>query len=133
LGRDTPVLAVGARRWVIADGYIPAWSQGPAPEFTSHEAACILNAGGDPATLRLTVFFEDRDPVEYALKVPARRTLHQRLGELSEPEPIPPGIGYAYVVESDVPVVVQHTRLDSRQSANALVSTLAYHATEESP
>jgi len=39
------VLAVGARRWVIADGYLPAWSQGPAPEFTSHEAACILNAG----------------------------------------------------------------------------------------
>jgi hypothetical protein len=127
------VLAVGARRWVIADGYIPAWSQGPAPEFTSHEAACILNAGGDPANVRLTVFFEDRDPLEYALKVPARRTVHQRLGELSEPEPIPLGVGYAYVVESDVPVVVQHTRLDSRQSANALVSTLAYNATEESP
>ena len=118
---------------MVADGYIPAWSQGPAPEFTSHDAACILNAGPDPADIRLTVFFEDRDPVEYALTVPGRRTLHQRLGELSDPEPIPPGVGYAYLVESNVPVVVQHTRLDSRQAANALVSTIAYPATEERP
>lgn len=116
---------------MVADGYIPGWSQGPAPELSSHEAACILNAGPEPANLRLTVFFEDREPVEYALSVPARRTLHQRLGDLSDPEPIPVGLGYAYLVESDVPVVVQHTRLDSRQAANALVSTVAYPATEE--
>jgi hypothetical protein len=116
---------------VVADGYIPEWSQGPAPEFTSHEAACILNAGADPANVRLTVFFEDREPVEYALLVPARRTLHQRLEDLSEPEPIPPGRGYSYVVDADVPVVVGHTRLDSRQAANALISTIAYPVREE--
>jgi len=120
--------AVGARRWVIADGYLPEWSQGPEPEFTSHEAACILNAGAEPAAVRLTVFFEGRDPVEYALRVPARRTLHQRLGDLRDPEPIPPGLGYSYVVDADVPVVVQHTRLDSRRAANALTSTIAYPA-----
>ena len=78
--------------------------------------------------MRLTVFFEDRDPVEYALTVPPRRTLHQRLGDLTDPEPIPPGLGYSYVVEADVPVVVQHTRLDSRQAANAVTSTIAYPA-----
>ena len=116
---------------MIADGYIPEWSQGPAPEFTSHDAACILNAGPAPARVRLTVYFEDRDPVEYALAVESRRTLHQRLGDLRDPEPIPPGRGYSYVVEADVPVVVQHTRLDSRQAANALASTIAYPAPEE--
>lgn len=131
MGTTAVVLAVGARRWVIADGYLPEWGQGPEPEFTSHEAACILNAGGEAANVRLTVFFEEREPVEYALTVPARRTLHQRLGELREPEPIPPGLGYSYVVDADVPVVVQHTRLDSRQAANALVSTIAYPAAEE--
>ena len=125
------MLAIGARRWVIADGYIPEWSQGPAPEFTSHDAACILNTGPEAAGVRLTVFFEDRDPVEYALTVKPRRTLHQRLGDLRDPEPIPPGLGYSYVVEADVPVVVQHTRLDSRQAANALASTIAYPAPEE--
>lgn len=116
---------------MIADGYIPEWSQGPAPEFTSHEAACILNAGASPAALRLTVFFEERDPVVYALSVPPQRTLHQRLGDLRDPEPIPPGLGYSYLVEADVPVVVGHTRLDSRQAANALTSTIAYPAPEE--
>jgi len=125
------VLAIGARRWVIADGYLPEWSQGPAPEFASHEAACILNSGADPAAVRLTVFFEEREPVEYALAVAPRRTLHQRLGDLREPEPIPPGLGYSYVIESDVPVVVQHTRLDSRQAANAVTSTIAYPVHEE--
>jgi hypothetical protein len=115
---------------VIADGYLSEWSQGPAPEFISHEAACILNAGSDAASVRLTVFFEDRDPVEYALTVPARRTLHQRLGDLSDPEPIPAGLRYSSVVDADVPVVVQHTRLDSRQAANALLSTIAYPVRE---
>jgi hypothetical protein len=37
--------AVGQKRWVIADGYIPAGSHGESPEFTSHEAFCLLNAG----------------------------------------------------------------------------------------
>jgi hypothetical protein len=30
------------------------------------------------------------------------------------------------VIESDVPIVVQHTRLDSRQSENALMTTMAF-------
>ena len=124
--------AIGARRWAVADGYIPEWSQGPAPELSSHDAVSILNAGSDPASVRLTVYFEDRDPVEYALSVPARRTLHQRLGDLRDPA-IPPGLGYAYVVDADVPVVVQHTRLDSRQAANALMSVVAYSARDGNP
>jgi len=32
---------------------------------------------------------------------------------------------YARVIESDVPIVVQHTRLDSRRAENALVSSVA--------
>ena len=58
--------------------------------------------------------------------MPARRTKHLRFNELSDPEPIPTDTDYASVIESDVPIVVQHTRLDSRQEANALLSTIAY-------
>jgi hypothetical protein len=125
------VQELGARRWVVADGYLPEWGSGPRPELASHEAACILNPGEQPASLRLTVFFEQREPVQYRLSVAARRTLHQRLGDLRDPEPIPPGLGYAYLVESDVPVVVGHTRLDSRQAANALISTIAFPVQED--
>ena len=42
------------------------------------------------------------------------------------PEPVPRATDYACVIESDVPIVVQHTRLDSRQEANALMTTVAY-------
>jgi len=33
---------------------------------------------------------------------------------------------YSSVIESDVPVVVQHTRLDSRQAENAPITTIAF-------
>ena len=43
-------------------------------------------------------------------------------------EPVPLGTDYAAVIESDVPVVVQHTRLDSRQAANTIMTTIAFPA-----
>ncbi len=118
---------IGSTRWAIAEGWIPGWSNGPAPELTSHETACILNTSDQDANVRITVCFADLEPAgPYRLRVPARRTLHQRFNELNEPEPIPVATNYASVIESDVPIVVQHTRLDSRQAENALLSTIAF-------
>ena len=123
--------AIGRRRWAIAEGYIPDRSNGPEPEFTSHETACLLNAGDREARVEITVFFSDREPAgPYRVTVPARRTKHVRFNDLEDPEPIPLGTDYASVVESDVPIVVQHTRLDSRQAENALLSTIAYAGNE---
>ncbi len=122
---------IGNRRWAIAEGYIPSWSNGPEPQFTSHETACLLNASDEEAHVQITIFFSDREPVgPYHLTVPARRTLHVRFNELEDPEPIPTDTDYASVIESDVPIVVQHTRLDSRQAENALLSTIAYTSNE---
>ena len=73
------------------------------------------------------IFHADREPVgPYTVTVPARRTRHVRFTDLTDPEPIPRGTDYASLIESDVPVVVQHTRLDSRQAALALLTTVAY-------
>lgn len=118
---------IGNTRWAIAEGYIPGWSNGPEPQMTSHETACLLNAGDRAAHVAITIFFSDREPVgPYRLEVPARRTLHVRFNNLDDPAPIPRDTDYASVIESDVPIVVQHTRLDSRQAANALITTIAY-------
>lgn len=118
---------IGRTRWAIAEGYIPGWSNGPAPELESHETCCILNAGERPAQVRIHVYYEDRDPVgPYTLTVPPRRTRHLRFNDLKDPEPIPKETPFASVIESDVPIVVQHTRLDSRQAENALMSTIAF-------
>jgi hypothetical protein len=122
---------IGRRRWAIAEGYIPGWSHGPEPQFTSHEAVCILNASDEEAHIEITVYFEDREPAgPYHITVPARRTRHVRFNNLSDPEPIPLETDYASVIESDAPIVVQHTRLDSRQSENALITTMAYAGDE---
>jgi hypothetical protein len=118
---------LGRKRWAIAEGYIPGWSNGPEPQFTSHETACLLNTGDEVARVEITVYFEDREPAgPYRVSVPARRTKHVRFNELTNPEPIPTDTDYASVISSDVPIVLQHTRLDSRQAENALLSTIAY-------
>lgn len=118
---------IGATRWAIAEGYIPDSSNGPDPQTTSHETACLLNTSDKDAHVEVMVFFSDREPAgPYRLIVPARRTKHVRFNELQDPEPVPRGTDYASVITSDVPVVVQHTRLDSRQAELALLSTIAY-------
>jgi hypothetical protein len=95
--------------------------------MVSHESLSILTPNKQDANVVLTVYFSDRDPAgPYRLQVPAERTLHQRTNQLEDPETVPPGQDYSLLVQSDVPVIVQHTRLDSRQSENALCSTIAY-------
>ena len=122
-----PMSEIGRRRWAIAEGYIPSESSFSDRALISHETACILNAGDQDAHILVTLFFKDREPVgPYRLTVSARRTLHLRFNDLEDPRPVPRDTDYASVFESDVPIVVQHTRLDSRKAEIALLSTMAY-------
>ncbi|HEX4078464.1 MAG TPA: sensory rhodopsin transducer [Rhizomicrobium sp.] len=119
---------LGSRRWAIAEGFIPGRSVDPNnPELESHEAACLLNPSDDDAEIDITIFFEDRDPVgPYHIKLPARRTRHMRFNDLEDPEPIPRDTSYSSLIESSVPIIVQHSRLDSRNPYVALFSTVAF-------
>lgn len=120
-------MSVGKRLWAIAEGYIPGASTGEGSAFESHETACLLNPGDEDAHVTIQLYFTDREPVgPYRVTVPARRTRHVRFNDLTDPEPVPRDTDYASVIASDVPIVVQHTRLDSRQAALALISTIAY-------
>ena len=95
----------------------------------SHEAACLLNTGAAGRHVRLTFFFEDREPVgPVEIALGARRTRHVRL---DDPAAIgglelPRGVPYAYALESDEPVVLQHSRLDTSAGAYTLFTTIAY-------
>ncbi|WP_191984673.1 sensory rhodopsin transducer [Pelagerythrobacter rhizovicinus] len=118
---------IGRRRWAIAEGYIPSESSFDDPALVSHETACILNAGDREARVEITLYFADRDSAgPYRVRVPPRRTLHLRFNDLEDPEPVPRDTDYASVIEADVPIVVQHSRLDSRKSEVALLTTMAY-------
>src|SRR5215831_7854387 len=121
--------ALGRTRWAIAEGYIPSASSFSDRALISHETACILNATDRDAHVAITIFFANREPFgPYRLTVAARRTLHLRFNDLDDSHPIPRDTDYASVFESDVPIVVQHTRLDSRRAEIALLSTIAYAA-----
>jgi hypothetical protein len=118
---------IGRRRWAIPEGYIPPESSFADPALISHETASILNVSDREAHVTITLFFSDREPAgPYHITVAARRTLHLRFNDLQDPEPVPRGTDYASAFESDVPIVVQHTRLDSRHSEISLLSTVAY-------
>lgn len=118
---------MGSRRWAIPEGYIPGTSVDPNNHaLLSHEAACLLNVTDEDAEIVITIFFENRDPAgPYRVKLPARRTLHLRFNDLNDPEPVPRDTSYASLIESTAPIIVQHTRLDSRNPSIALLSTIA--------
>ncbi len=115
----------GKRRWFVPDAYLPAES---TPAGASHESACLLNAGDREARVRFTFFFEDRDPIgPVELVLGARRTWHVRLDEPAQVGGVelPRGVPYAYTVESDARIVVQHSRLDTSRGYT-LLTTIAY-------
>lgn len=118
---------LGRRSWVIPEGHIPSGGHADDRALESHETACILNTSDTDAHIEITVFFTDREPVgPYRITVPARRTRHQRFNDLTDPQPVPRDTDFATVLHSDIPVVVQHSRLDSRQAELALLSTIAW-------
>ncbi|WP_186579629.1 sensory rhodopsin transducer [Aquibacillus kalidii] len=115
----------GKTHWIIPDGYIPPESSG---NLTSHESICVLNCNSEAAELSVTIYFEDRAPIEaIAVTVEGKRTNHIRTSSLQKNgESIPVGVPYAIEVDSSIPIIVQYSRLDSTQPELALMSTMAY-------
>ncbi|MEX6505920.1 sensory rhodopsin transducer [Jiella sp. M17.18] len=119
---------IGKTLWAIAEGYIPTGSFSETPEFVSHEALCVLNPGKTDAELEVTLYFGDRGPAgPYRLEVPAERVTHFRFNDMKDPEPVPRDTTFASVIRSNVPVVCQHTRLDSRDPHIAVMTTVPFH------
>ena len=116
----------GCKRWLIPDGHIP----NPGNEkILGHEAICFVNSGEKDADIKMTIYFEDREPNrDIKLKVEAERSLHVWL---SKPEMlggvvIPIETPYSIMVESSENIVVQHTRVDTRLGNMALLSVIGY-------
>lgn len=119
-------MKIGKKIWLVPDGYLPSKSNG---DFVSHEAICVLNTGEKDANIKLTIYFEDQDPLkEFTAICSAERTNHIRLDKIKNKDgvAIPRDIPYALLIESDYEVVIQHSRLDTSQKELALMSTIAY-------
>jgi hypothetical protein len=121
---------IGAKVWLIPDGYYPADSSG---RFPSHEAICVLNPGAADAALTITLYFEDRPKLAgFRASCPAERTRHIRMDQIKDGDGrgVPVGVPYAMMVESDVEIIVQYSRMDTSQAEMALMTTMAYPVRE---
>ena len=117
---------IGKKIWIIADGYISEKSTGL---FPSHESICVLNLSEGEAEISISIYFEDKEPMEkFKAVCGAKKTNHIRLDKIKDEDgnKIPIGTPYAIKVVSNIPVVVQHTRLDTTQAEMALMTTMAY-------
>ncbi len=88
----------------IADGHIPAWSNGPQPETIGHESVSMLNTGEVWAHIEMQTPLSERDPVgPYRMTIAPRRTCHGRCNDLRNPQPIPKGVDYSISIRADAP------------------------------
>ena len=118
-------MSEGSKVWFIADGYYPTVSNGLYP---SHEAICVLNSGTKDADIDITLYFEDCDKMEgFKAACKAERTNHIRMDKLISisGQGVPKGVPYAMMVRSDVPIIVQYSRMDTSQAEMALMTTMA--------
>lgn len=121
---------LGKRRWAISAGCVPSRSNGAEPAFTSRDQVSVLNPGPTMANLRIRVLYERHSPVgAYRLTIAARRVRTFRVNDLIFPEAVRLDEPYGLLMESDCPVVVQFTRQDTRQAANASMMAMAFSDT----
>lgn len=116
----------GKQTWLIADGFM---SNTKNESYVSHEAVCVLNLSESEAEIKLTVYFEDREPLRgFTAKCASERTNHIRLDRIKNDrgESIPKETPYALLIESSVPIVCQHSRMDVSAPDMTLMTTIAY-------
>ena len=119
----------GAKVWYFPDGYLPEKVGGGPME--AHEALMLLNPNPTPASIKLDIYFEDREPVkDIAIAVGAERVKTLRL---DHPDDIgglriPALTQYSIRVRSDVPIVAQFGRVDTTQVNLAYYGCMGYWA-----
>jgi hypothetical protein len=118
---------LGKKEWAFSGGNIPVQSTGKEPDFVSQDKLAILNSTGQEASIKITLFFSDNEPVaEYELKIKQERVKKFRVNDLIDPQAIPLGVPYGALIQSNVPVVVQFTQQNTGQNKLAIMGTLAY-------
>lgn len=118
--------AYGKKTWLIPDAFLNSKSKN---ESVSHEAVCVINTSDTDATIHLTLYFEDREKItDFSSFCGAGKTHHIRLDKIRSKDGamIPRDTPYAILVESNVEIVVQYSRLDTSEVELALMTTIAY-------
>ena len=119
----------GHKTWVISGGRIPLRTTGDEPVFTSRDELCVLNTSDNPAKISIMVYHETEHPSgPYNIEVKEACVRHIRFNDLVDPLPISLDTPFAAVVTSDVPIVVQFSRMHTSQRKLAGFFTTAFAA-----
>lgn len=116
----------GKKEWIIPDGFM---SGTKSETYVSHEAVCVLNLNNKDANIVIEIYFEDREPISgFTALCKGKRCNHIRLDKIENKEgvKIPHDLPYSVYVKSDVPIIVQHSRMDVTQPNMTLMTTIAY-------
>lgn len=117
---------LGKKIWALGDGFM---NDARDERFESHEALCVLNVSGNKAKIEISVFFEDKEPLTgFFAECENNRTNHIRLDKIvnKNGEQVPYNTPYALILQSDEPIIVQHSRMDVSQANMTLMTTIAY-------
>lgn len=118
----------GKKQWYIVDGYRPSPKPDPNADYTGHESIMILNTNRQDAHVLISVYFEDREPVEnIPYVVPAKRIRCFKSDDSEVLGGLKIGVGEQYSMEfkSDIGIVVQYGRLDVQQPNMAYMALMA--------
>ncbi len=117
----------GKKKWYIPDAFNPSTGQGE--KWESHDCVSILNVGEQDAKVRFAFYFEDREPVEdIYVTITGRHCKHVQMNrpELLGGYAVPRDVPYAIMVESDVEIIVQYSRMDVTQPNMTLMTAIPY-------
>ena len=110
-------MGYGKRVWVFPDAELPPKGVNVIP---GHESIIVTNTGEQDAHIKITLFYTDKEPATgIEVTVGARRVRCLRTNEKADFGEKRAEIGeqYAIMMESDVPVVAQYGRAETREVA----------------
>lgn len=120
---------IGKLDWSFSGGRIPFDSTGEEPMFNSHDRISVLNASEEEAEIEIFIFYENDAPVgTYEVEIQPKRLRKIRINDLIDPEAVSLERNYGCYIRSNVPVVIQFSRMHTGQNANAIMGTMAYPA-----
>ncbi|MDT0649010.1 sensory rhodopsin transducer [Autumnicola edwardsiae] len=119
--------AIGKIDWAFSAGRIPFKNNGEEPLFMSHDKIAVLNTSEENAIVELLIFYEDQKPVgTYEILVRAKRLRKIRFNDLIAPEAVQLERNYSCLIQTNVPVVIQFSRMNTGANSNAEMSTIAF-------
>lgn len=119
----------GKKEWFVVDGYRPSPQPAADAVYEGHESVMILNPNPEDAHVMISVFFEDKDPVEnIPLTIPAKRIRCFKTDDSEVLGGLKIGVmeQYSMRFQSDVGIVVQYGRLDVQQPNMAYMALMGH-------